>query len=148
MSDDGYFMQQALNARANTLGADLGTGAALVSPNHAIVHAAHARLPRKLSMMAAPCGCAKATEFKDNHMLHAEIAVLIQASGVVVGWTAYVTRFPCAPCASALIEAGISRVVAYPLDPDSRWFKSQFAALEAFMEARVVVDIYNEEDHK
>ncbi len=56
---------------------------------------------------------------------HAETEALIQA-GDVKGATAYVTLEPCAhhgktaPCANALVTAGITRVVSALDDPDSR----------------------------
>jgi len=57
---------------------------------------------------------------------HAETEALARAGGVAKGATAYVTLEPCAhhgqtpPCADALIEAGVARVVAAMEDPDPR----------------------------
>ncbi len=57
---------------------------------------------------------------------HAEAVALKQAGCVARGATAYVTLEPCAhlgqtpPCANALVEAGIKRVVAAVEDPDPR----------------------------
>lgn len=57
---------------------------------------------------------------------HAEVVALKQAGNAARGATAYVTLEPCAhigqtpPCANALIEAGITRVVAAIEDPDPR----------------------------
>ncbi|HTT83962.1 MAG TPA: bifunctional diaminohydroxyphosphoribosylaminopyrimidine deaminase/5-amino-6-(5-phosphoribosylamino)uracil reductase RibD [Rhizomicrobium sp.] len=57
---------------------------------------------------------------------HAETIALAQAGDAARGATAYVTLEPCAhhgktpPCADALIEAGIARVVAATGDPDPR----------------------------
>lgn len=57
---------------------------------------------------------------------HAEAVALAQAGGGAHGATAYVTLEPCAhqgqtpPCANALIEAGITRVVVAVEDPDPR----------------------------
>jgi diaminohydroxyphosphoribosylaminopyrimidine deaminase/5-amino-6-(5-phosphoribosylamino)uracil reductase len=54
---------------------------------------------------------------------HAEVAALEAAGERARGATAYVTLEPCAhhgatpPCADALIEAGVTRVVAGQLDP-------------------------------
>ncbi len=55
---------------------------------------------------------------------HAEIVALKQAGEAARGATAYVTLEPCShhgrtgPCANALMDAGVSRVVAATLDPN------------------------------
>ena len=57
---------------------------------------------------------------------HAERVALDQAGGSAKGATAYVSLEPCAhhgatpPCATALIEAGVARVVTAWTDPDRR----------------------------
>ncbi|MGB5837580.1 MAG: bifunctional diaminohydroxyphosphoribosylaminopyrimidine deaminase/5-amino-6-(5-phosphoribosylamino)uracil reductase RibD [Albidovulum sp.] len=68
---------------------------------------------------------------------HAETVALAQAGTAARGATAYVTLEPCAhhghtpPCAEALIDAGISRVVAAFQDPDARVAGRGLAILEA-----------------
>lgn len=62
----------------------------------------------------------------DGGRPHAETVALAQAGQAAVDATAYVTLEPCAhhgqtpPCASALIAAGIFRVVVATTDPDLR----------------------------
>jgi len=57
---------------------------------------------------------------------HAETVALAQAGKAARGATAYVTLEPCAhhgqtpPCADALVQAGVRRVVAAAEDPDPR----------------------------
>ena len=68
---------------------------------------------------------------------HAETVALTQAGDHARAATAYVTLEPCAhhgqtpPCANALAEAGIARVVAATLDPDPRVSGTGFALLES-----------------
>jgi diaminohydroxyphosphoribosylaminopyrimidine deaminase/5-amino-6-(5-phosphoribosylamino)uracil reductase len=68
---------------------------------------------------------------------HAETVALAQAGDAARGATAYVTLEPCAhlgqtpPCAKALIDARVSRVVAAVEDPDPRVKGKGFAMLRA-----------------
>ncbi|MEO1107909.1 MAG: bifunctional diaminohydroxyphosphoribosylaminopyrimidine deaminase/5-amino-6-(5-phosphoribosylamino)uracil reductase RibD [Pseudomonadota bacterium] len=74
---------------------------------------------------------------------HAEPVALAQAGSAAKGATAYVTLEPCShhgktpPCATALIEAGVSRVVAALEDSDPRVSGQGFAMLR---EAGIEVD--------
>ena len=66
---------------------------------------------------------------------HAETQALAQAGGAARGATAYVTLEPCAhhgqtpPCAQALIDAGVARVVVALGDSDARVAGRGFAML-------------------
>ena len=67
---------------------------------------------------------------------HAERVALAEAGELASGATAYVTLEPCShhgkspPCAEALIEAGIARVVCAHPDPDPRVAGRGFAMLK------------------
>lgn len=68
---------------------------------------------------------------------HAEAEALAQAGELARGATAYVTLEPCAhhgrtpPCANALVNAGITRVVGAASDPDPRVSGKGYAILRA-----------------
>ena len=68
---------------------------------------------------------------------HAETQALAQAGANAAGATAYVTLEPCAhhsqtgPCAQALIDADVARVVIATLDPDPRTAGKGAAMLRA-----------------
>ncbi|WP_095201587.1 bifunctional diaminohydroxyphosphoribosylaminopyrimidine deaminase/5-amino-6-(5-phosphoribosylamino)uracil reductase RibD [Mesorhizobium carmichaelinearum] len=68
---------------------------------------------------------------------HAETEALAEAGELALGATAYVTLEPCAhhgrtpPCANALVNAGIARVVGAASDPDTRVSGKGYAILRA-----------------
>jgi diaminohydroxyphosphoribosylaminopyrimidine deaminase/5-amino-6-(5-phosphoribosylamino)uracil reductase len=75
---------------------------------------------------------------------HAEVTALAAAGPLAAGATCYVTLEPCAhqgrtpPCADALLQAGVTRVVAALTDPDQRVDGAGLARLRA---AGVVVTV-------
>jgi len=80
----------------------------------------------------------------DGGRPHAETQALAQAGAAARGATAYVTLEPCAhqgqtpPCASALIAAGVGRVVVAADDPDPRVAGRGLAMLQ---DAGIAVEI-------
>ena len=124
MSTDNHFLTHALRLAAQGLGRtwpNPSVGCVLVKNNEVIAEARTADMGRP----------------------HAEAAALAIAGNAARGATAYVTLEPCAhhgktpPCAQALIEAGIARVVYTTQDPDPRVAGRGVAMLRA---AGIAVD--------
>jgi diaminohydroxyphosphoribosylaminopyrimidine deaminase/5-amino-6-(5-phosphoribosylamino)uracil reductase len=89
----------------------------------------------------------------ENGRPHAEAVALAQAGNAARGATAYVSLEPCAhigskgpPCADALVNAGIARVVIAMTDPDPRTNGTGTAKLRA-AGVEVVTDILRGEAH-
>lgn len=81
--------------------------------------------------------------------LHAELNAVVSAAEMLLGYTCYVHPFPpCSNCAAALVQAGISRVVApAPTDAQLERWGDSFKHMEAmFGEAGVVLETWMEED--
>ena len=57
--------------------------------------------------------------------------------------TMYVRWLPCADCARAIIQAGITRVVARDIAISERWRESTKTAVQMFFEAKVWVEVKN-----
>jgi len=91
----------------------------------------------------------------DGGRPHAEVRALAQAGVAAKGATAYVTLEPCAhhgqtpPCATALIDAGLARVVVAAGDPDPRVAGKGIAMLEqaGISVATGVLQAEAEQDH-
>ncbi len=89
-------------------------------------------------------------EYKLSVTVHAEKNAILNAAKngtKVEGSTLYVTFPPCSQCASAIIQAGVAKVVCP--DPDSapeRWRNNFIAANNLFYEAGVKVLYYSDSD--
>ena len=78
-------------------------------------------------------------EVKNAYMIHAELNAILNAKKDLKGWTLYVTKFPCTACALAIVQSGISRVVAQRIYDDSSWYANQTAARLIFAQGDIRV---------
>lgn len=133
---DQRFMRLALEARTWVKGPDLGVGACVVGGDRRRLSLGYSGLPRGVKdttdRITAP-------EYKDHHMVHAELNAILNASCALEGWTLFSTTCPCSNCAAAAIQAGIRRVVSPPPDRASRWHRSHLEGREALREAGVTI---------
>lgn len=140
MSWDDRFMGLALEVRSWVKGPDLGVGACIVSPNRRQFALGYSGLPRNIEDSVDRL---TSKLVKDAACVHAEINAIINAQCSVVGWTLYATKCPCSNCAAAILQAGISTVVAPLPDKTSSWCYLQETALELFKEGGVHYEAYN-----
>ena len=89
-------------------------------------------------------------EYKLSVTVHAEANAILNAAKngtKVEGSTLYVTFPPCSQCASAVIQAGVAKVVCPdPALAPERWRNNFIAANNLFYEAGVVVLYYSDAD--
>jgi deoxycytidylate deaminase len=89
-------------------------------------------------------------EFKLASIIHAEKNAIFNAAkngSLTEGATAYITWPPCSQCASALIQAGVSKVVCpNPNSGPERWVTNFLLANELLYEAGVKVLYYSDSD--
>ena len=89
-------------------------------------------------------------EYKLLTVLHSEVNAILNAAKngtKVEGSTLYVTFPPCSQCASAVIQAGVAKVVCPdPSYAPERWRSNFLAANDLFYEAGVLVLYYSDTD--
>lgn len=76
-------------------------------------------------------------EYKLERIIHAEMNALLFLREPAHGYTLYTWPFgPCCRCATHVIQAGITRVVA-PSNPPERWHESLHMTRELLKQANV-----------
>lgn len=118
-----------------------GVGGVLTDSRNRIISVAFNGFPRRINDSPERL---YNRAIKYSLTLHCEQNLLIFAEKSVRGATCYTWPLPpCSQCASALIQAGIARVVAPAPSPDlaDRWGESIELAVMAMREAGIKVDI-------
>jgi dCMP deaminase len=89
-------------------------------------------------------------EFKLQTVVHAEANAILNAAKngcSTEKTTLYVSFPPCTQCASAVIQAGVTKVICpNPILAPERWIKSFLAASTLFCEAGIAVLYYDGSD--
>ena len=84
-------------------------------------------------------------DIKLKIIIHAEINAIITAKRPLNGATIYTYPFmSCSQCAGLIIQSGICRHISYKTN-NERWKDSFDLALEMFDEARVIVNLLEEQ---
>jgi dCMP deaminase len=112
-------------------------GAVIVRPDRTIASLGYNGFPR---------GVKDEYQDRDHKLLrtvHAEMNAILSAREPVKGYTLYVSPlFPCANCAAAIVQSGVSAVVARMGALRPEWQTSFDAAADLLAQAGVSVELY------
>jgi len=138
---DARFLELATNVSSWSKDRSTGTGAIIVDGFRDIVSIGYNGFPR---------GCDDEVEERHErpakymYTEHAERNAIYNCArkGVSTdGCTMYLMWYPCADCARAIIQSGISRLVCYPPDMDNaKWGEDFIVAQDLLDESTVIVD--------
>lgn len=138
---DGRFISLAAVVAGWSKDPSTQTGCVIVRPDHSIASLGYNGFARGVDDTPERLAD-RPTKYAMT--VHAEVNAIIAAREWLHGCTVYVHPWPpCAPCAAAVIQAGIARVVS--LEPTAeqgeRWGDSWALARAMFAEAGVALDL-------
>ena len=137
---DAKWVERFINLAAHVAGWSKDStqvGAVIIRPDRSVASVGFNGLPRAVS--DDPARLAD-RETKLLYTVHAELNAILAAREPLHGCSIVVYPFqPCAACAAAIIQAGISEVICPEVPDASRWADSFHAARTMFHEAGTVV---------
>lgn len=113
-------------------------GAVIVTPQKRVVSTGYNGEPYG----ASDSPSREAPALKYLYREHAERNAIYNAAAIgvsIFGASLYSTKFPCADCARAIVQAGLARVVCPAPTPSKTWAKSQQAAKTILQECSVEI---------
>jgi dCMP deaminase len=114
-------------------------GAVVVRPDKTVASYGFNGFPR--GVLDLPERYADRAE-KYPRVVHAEANAIYNAHERLDGYTLYVSPLPpCNVCAGAIIQSGITRVVAYKVSVPTQWQSNCLLAVEMFHEAGVAYSV-------
>jgi dCMP deaminase len=117
-------------------------GAVIVDSDNTVISVGFNGLPRRIQDTDQRLNN---RDVKLKMIIHAEINAIITAKRPLNGTTIYTYPFmSCSQCAGLIIQSGICRHISYKTD-NERWKDSFDLALEMFDEARVIVNLLEEQ---
>lgn len=140
MTWDARFLRLAEHIAGWSKDPSTKVGAAIVRPDKTIASVGFNGFPRGVSDDTR----LDDREFKLGIVVHAELNALLHAREPLAGCTLYVWPCqPCSGCAAAIIQAGITRVVAPIADVATaeRWRESFERSALILSEAKVQLDL-------
>jgi dCMP deaminase len=137
---DAKWVERFINLAAHVAGWSKDStqvGAVIIRPDRSVASVGFNGLPRGVS--DDPARLADRDQ-KLLYTVHAELNAILAAREPLHGCSIVVYPFqPCAACAAAIIQAGISEVICPEVPDASRWADSFHAARTMFHEAGTVV---------
>ena len=117
-------------------------GAVIVDSDNTVISVGFNGLPRRIQDTDQRLNN---RDIKLKMIIHAEINAIITAKRPLNGATIYTYPFmSCSQCAGLIIQSGICRHISYKTN-NERWKDSFYLALEMFDEARVIVNLLEEQ---
>jgi dCMP deaminase len=117
-------------------------GAVIVDSDNTVISVGFNGLPRRIQDTDQRLNN---RDIKLKMIIHAEINAIITAKRPLNGTTIYTYPFmSCSQCAGMIIQSGICRHISYKTN-NERWKDSFDLALEMFDEARVIVNLLEEQ---
>jgi dCMP deaminase len=117
-------------------------GAVLVSPDRRNISIGYNGFPKDIPDDQVMLNM---KEVKNHNMVHAEHNALMNATFETEGCSLYVTMFPCTKkgCCRSILNAGISRLISWKIDPVSSWAEDQLKSEETFRQAGIEIIFAN-----
>lgn len=138
---DEYFMNLAIEASKRSKDPSTKIGSIIVDQNRVIRGIGYNGFPR--NVLDTPERWNDKYD-KLDYVVHGELNAILNSSGYLDGCTIYIwPLFSCNNCAKAVIQSGITRVVA-PSPDEIRAGSKYPIALEMYAEAGIVVDFYEQ----
>jgi len=117
-------------------------GAVIVDSDNTVISVGFNGLPRRIQDTDQRLNN---RDIKLKMIIHAEINAIITAKRPLNGTTIYTYPFmSCSQCTGMIIQSGICRHISYKTN-NERWKDSFDLALEMFDEARVIVNLLEEQ---
>ncbi len=118
---------------------DKKVGAVIVRPDKTIASLGFNGFPRGVDDSDARY---RDKELKRELVMHAETNAILHAREPLKGYVLYVwPLMPCARCAAAIVQAGISHVVSQPMRGSSNWAHTAKLAEDMLREAGIGVTL-------
>lgn len=144
-----YFMALAVLSSYRSKDPSTQVGACIINPkNNRVLSLGYNGFPNGCSDDVFPWGKTnrKEEDNKYSYVVHAELNAILNAKQDLVGSTLYVTHFPCAECAKAIVQSGIKEVVYlhdYPHGniATGRMFKAAHVEVHRYSGKEFMIDI-------